>query len=319
LIANPEQGFLSSFCMMRRCLLLEVAPEFTLISGHPQSLWLTAAVAKFLSQQQIEQYHEQGFVAPIDVMREDEADACLQRLQAAEAEYPDQLNAENRNNAHLAFSFLDELVHHPLILDAVEDLIGASFALWGSVLFIKEPRSKHYVSWHQDATYVGLEPQNFVTPWLALTPSNRETGCMSMIPASHRQAIQAHEETFHEDNILTRGQQIQDVDDSVAVDLILEPGQMSLHQARTIHGSQPNRSSQRRVGFAMQAYVPAGGRQLLGENYWLPMRGDFMDAEFIELKRPRHDMDPASVAERQRANQNWSNILYHGASQKRNY
>jgi hypothetical protein len=80
--------------------------------------------AKQLSRQQIEQYHEQGYVAPIDVMDESEADAYLQRLQAAEAEHPDQLNAENRNNAHLAFSFLDELVHHRLILDAVAvDLI----------------------------------------------------------------------------------------------------------------------------------------------------------------------------------------------------
>ena len=85
-------------------------------------------------------------------MSEDEAEGYLQRLQAAETVYPDDLNAENRNNPHLAFSFLDELVHHPLILDAVEDLIGDSFSLWGSVLFIKEPQSKHYVSWHQDAT-----------------------------------------------------------------------------------------------------------------------------------------------------------------------
>ena len=142
---------------------------------------------------------------------------------------------------------------------------------------------------------------------------------MSMIPTSHRDVIQPHQETFHEDNILTRGQQIQNVDESVAVDLILKPGQMSLHHARTIHGSQPNRSSRRRVGFAMQAYVPTGGRQLLGENYWLPMRGDFMALDFIELKRPCHDMDPASDAERQRANQNWADILYQGASQKRSY
>ena len=274
---------------------------------------------KFLSRQQVAQYREQGFLAPIDVMAEDEADACLQRLQAAEAMYPQELNAENRNNPHLAFTFLDALVHHPLILAAVEDLTGDSFALWGSVLFIKEPQSKHYVSWHQDATYMGLEPHNFVTPWLALTPSNREMGCMSMIPASHRDAIQPHQETFHEDNILTRGQQIRDVDEALAVDLILKPGQMSLHHARTIHGSRANRSAQRLVGFAMQAYVAAGGRQLLGENYWLPMRGDFMEADFIELKRPRRDMDSAGVSERQRANQNWADILYQGASQKRNY
>ncbi len=118
---------------------------------------------KFLSKQQVELYHEQGFLAPVDVMSEDEAGRYLQQLQAAEARYPDDLNAENRNNPHLSFAFLDELVHHPVIVDVVEDLIGANFALWGSVLLIKEPQTRHFVSWHQDATYMGLESHEFVT------------------------------------------------------------------------------------------------------------------------------------------------------------
>jgi hypothetical protein len=276
-------------------------------------------VGKILSKQQIEHYHEQGFVAPVDVMSEDEALEYAQRLQAAELEYPAELNAENRNNAHLSFMFLDELVHHPLILDAVEDLIGPAFSLWGSVLFVKEPQSSHFVSWHQDATYMGITPHEFVTPWLALTPSNLETGCMSMIPGSHKDPLRPHEETFHEDNILTRGQQIEVIDESMAVDLVLRPGQMSLHHAKIIHGSQPNRSQQRRVGYAMQAYMPAGARQTLGENYWLPMRGDFAQPGFIELKRPTADMDSTGSGERRKANQNWANILYQGAEKKRAY
>lgn len=274
---------------------------------------------KILTQQQVEQYRQQGFLSPIDVMSEDEASRYAQQLQAAEVEYPQELNAENRNNPHLAFGFLDQLAHHPVILDAVEDLIGPDFALWGSVLFIKEPETRYYVSWHQDATYVGISPHDYVTPWLALTPSDRETGCMSMIPGSHRDDIQPHLETFHDDNILTRGQAIQEVDESVAVDLILRPGQMSLHHCRVIHGSQPNRSQQRRVGFALQGYVPAGGRQYLGANYWLPIRGNFMQADFIELERPASDMDPQALGERRKANQNWADILYQGAGRKRAY
>lgn len=274
---------------------------------------------RFLSKQQIQQYREQGFLAPVDIMSEDEAAGYLRQLQAAEAEYADELNGENRNNPHLAFCFLDEIVHHPRVLDAVEDLIGSHFGLWGSVLFIKEPQSSHFVSWHQDATYMGVEPHDFVTPWLALTPSNPEMGCMSMIPGSHLDPIHRHDETFHEDNILTRGQQIGDVDETQAVDLILRPGQMSFHHARTIHGSRPNRSTQRRAGYAIQAYAPAGTRQVLGENLWMPVRGDFMADDFVELQRPRADMDAAAAGERERANQNWAQILYHGANQKRNY
>ena len=132
-------------------------------------------MGKVLSQQQIDQYRDDGFVAPVDVISEDEAADCERQLQAAEAEYPEQLNAENRNNAHLAFKFLDELALHPVILDAVEDLIGSDFSLWGSVLFIKEPQSSHFVSWHQDATYMGITPHNYVTAWLALTESKVKT------------------------------------------------------------------------------------------------------------------------------------------------
>ena len=274
---------------------------------------------KFLTQQQVDEYHRHGFLSPIEVMSEDEARHYAQRLEDAESRYPQALNAENRNNPHLAFRFLDELAHHPLILDAVEDLVGHDFALWGSVLFIKEPRSSHFVSWHQDATYMGITPHDFVTPWLALTPSDLESGCMSMIPGSHREAIQTHLETFHDDNILTRGQEIPDVDESLAVDLILRPGQISLHHARIVHGSQPNRSQRRRVGYALQAYVPAGGRQVLGENYWLPIRGNCLQSDDIELRRPVYDMDPEGIGERQKANDNWSNVLYQGASRKRAY
>lgn len=276
-------------------------------------------MGKVLAQAQIDSFHAQGFVSPVDVMSEAEALDYAARLQAAERRYPQELNPENRNNPHLAFRFLDELVHHPVVLDAVEDLIGPDFALWGSVLFAKEPQTEHYVSWHQDATYMGLEPHNFVTPWLALSESNLESGCMSMIPGSHRDGIQSHEDSFAENNILTRGQNISGVNEEDAVHLLLKPGQMSLHHARVIHGSQPNRSGYRRLGYAIQAFVPAGTRQVLGGNYWLPMRGDFTGPDFGYLERPGYDMDPKGAAARERVNRNWADILYQGAGRKRAY
>lgn len=274
---------------------------------------------RVLTDAQIEQYREDGFVAPVDVISEDEALAYAARLEDAERRYPGVLSAENRNNAHLVFSFLDEIAHHPVILDAVEDLIGPDFSLWGSVFFIKDPNTQGFVSWHQDATYMGITPHEFVTPWLALSPSNLENGCMSMIPGSHRDPVRPHEDTFGDDNLLTRGQEVPDVDESRRVDLVLRPGQMSLHHARVIHGSQPNRSQRRRIGYALQAYMASGAAQTIGENLWLPVRGRPEHPDLIELQRPRGDMDPAAVAQRERVNRNWAEILYHGASQKRNY
>ena len=276
-------------------------------------------MGKVLTAEQIEVYRQQGFLAPIDVMSEDEAAGYAARLEEAEQRYPQELNAENRNNAHLAFKFLDELAFHPVILDAVEDLLGSDFSLWGSVLFIKEPSSNHFVSWHQDATYMGITPHNFLTPWLALSPSNKETGCMTMIAGSHRERIFDHEDSFDADNILTRGQQINQVDLDSAVDLILKPGQMSIHHAMTVHGSQPNRSEQRRIGYAIQGFMPGEARQTVGENYWLPVRGQFSHPDMIELQRPVGDMLDAGIRHRKLANQNWANILYQGAEQTRAY
>jgi non-heme Fe2+,alpha-ketoglutarate-dependent halogenase len=274
---------------------------------------------KVLTQQQINDFHESGYVSPIDVMSEHEAGLYLQRLEQAEHDYPQEINPENRNNAHLSFSFLDELVHHPIIVDAVEDLIGSNISLWGSVLFIKEPQTKGYVSWHQDATYVGITPHDFVTPWLALTPSNRHNGCMSMIPGSHKDHIRNHDDTFSEDNLLTRGQVVRDIDESIAVELILNPGQMSLHHAEIVHGSIPNTSDQRRVGYAIQAYMPAHAKQVIGENYWMQIRGENQRQDSITLHRPKFDMDSEGVAGRKLANDNWAEILYKGAEKKRAY
>jgi non-haem Fe2+, alpha-ketoglutarate-dependent halogenase len=276
-------------------------------------------MSKYLSTQQISQYHKDGFLTPVDLISVAEAAEIVDQLEWAEKRYPEALNPENRNNAHLNFTFFDKLAHNPTLLDAVEDLIGDAFSIWGSVLFIKEPNSAHFVSYHQDATYMGLEPHEFVSAWIALTPSTRDTGCMTMVSGTHQDGIQKHDDTFHENNILTRGQKITDIDESKKVDLILKPGQMSLHHARTIHGSQPNLSQQRRIGFTIQGYMRSGTKQVLGANYWQPTRGNPQHPDMIALKRPEHDMSTSGIAEREKVNQNWADILYNGSDKKRAY
>ena len=273
-----------------------------------------------LTKLQIEQYHDEGFISPIRVISEQEALSIKDELEQVEKEFPEEINSESRNNLHLSFAFLDALAHNKIIVDAIEDLIGPDISLWASVMFIKEPSSKQYVSWHQDATYMGLDSLDFPTPWIALSPSNIETGCMTMIAGSHKTKIQNHEDTFAENNILTRGQVIQDVDESKAVDLILQPGEMSIHHGAVIHGSQPNNSNQRRIGFSLQSYMPNNVKQIVGRNLWTHVRGQKrQDDDGMLLDRPRFNMDPNTVAQRKIANENLSEILYKGAKEKRNY
>jgi non-heme Fe2+,alpha-ketoglutarate-dependent halogenase len=275
---------------------------------------------KILTKDQIEHYHDEGFISPIRVISEKNALSIKTQLEDVESKYPEEINSESRNNLHLSFVFLDALAHNNTLLDAIEDLIGPDIALWASVMFIKEPSSKQFVSWHQDATYMGLNSFEFPTPWIALSPSNLETGCMSMISGSHKLAIQKHEDTYADNNILTRGQAIKNVDQSKAVDLILRPGEMSIHHGAIIHGSQPNNSNQRRIGFSLQSYVPPSIRQVVGRNMWTHIRGKRRnDLDGIFLDRPKYNMDPLTIFQRKIAEKNLSDILYKGAKLKRKY
>jgi ectoine hydroxylase-related dioxygenase (phytanoyl-CoA dioxygenase family) len=253
-------------------------------------------------------------------MSKDEALAIAAKIENAEKLYPEEMHAENRNNLHLSFSFLDKLVHNKVVVDAMEDLLGPDLALWATVMFIKEPSSEHYVSWHQDATYMGMNANRFATPWISLSTCNRKTGCMTMIPGNHLQEILSHEDTFDNDNILTRGQVIKNVDESLGVDLILEPGEMSIHSGTVVHASKHNSSNNRRVGFALQSYMSPNIKQVVGKNIWTHVRGkQRSDPEGMSLDRPRYDMDPNTVAQRKIANKNLAQILYKDSDLKRNY
>ena len=274
---------------------------------------------KRLTQAQVEQYHENGFCFPVDVMSAAEAARLRVRLEEAEASYPEALGPTARNNAHLAFTFMDEIVHHRAILDAVEDLIGPDILCWGSVLFIKEARSPGFVSWHQDLNYTPLEPHDGVSTWLALSPSNEESGCMRMLPGTHREGVRDQTDTFHEDNILTRGQTVEDLDTSRAVDLMLEPGQISLHHGRTIHSSQPNRSRDRRIGVVVQQYVPPHMRERDGRGYAMRVRGEDRYRHFESCPRPCADMAAEDAARRDEVNAHWADFLYRGARRQRAY
>ncbi|MEH6455727.1 MAG: phytanoyl-CoA dioxygenase family protein [Cocleimonas sp.] len=270
-----------------------------------------------LSKEQIAHYREHGWIAPIDIMSEAEAATLAQTLEAAEAKYPEHLHSENRNNAHLAFPFLADLVLHEKIVAAAASLVGADMSLWSSVLFIKEANSGSFVSWHQDATYMALNSDNHVTAWIALTPSIEESGCVAVIPGTHREGIVKHEDTFGEDNILTRGQKVTHIDESQAINLELRPGQMSLHHPWLVHGSLPNKSNQRRIGIAMQSYMGANVKPEYGEHHVMHIQGAAVPAEFIRSKRPIYECDEEGVSVREASNKAFSDVLYEGAKVRR--
>ncbi|MEO8523752.1 MAG: phytanoyl-CoA dioxygenase family protein, partial [Caldimonas sp.] len=210
-----------------------------------------------LSDAQVAAFRECGIVHPLRAVSEAEAGVLHARYQT-EAGF---LKGRNNQKPHLLFTWLDAIVRDARILDAVESLHGPNLLCWASQFFAKPAGDAAYVSWHQDATYWGLSSPDVVTAWVALTPSTRESGCMRVVPGTHRAQV-PHEDRFDDANLLSRGQEVAvAVDPETVVDVVLMPGEMSLHHVLLFHGSEPNRSSQPRIGFAIR-YVPTHVRQL---------------------------------------------------------
>ncbi len=252
-------------------------------------------------------------------MPSDEAQRHRDALEDAERRWPDALAGQGRNNAHLVLKNLDDLVHDRRILDPVGDLIGKDIIAYATVLFIKEPETPGFVSWHQDGTYMGLQPMTGVSVWLALSPSNLDTGCMKMIPGSHKSGILPHDDTYGETNILTRGQQVAGVNENTAVDLILKPGQMSLHSMLVVHGSEPNLSTERRIGFVIQPYQSPDVHQKLTMPYGQLVRGSDTAENYLDTPRASGNMIAADVKRWQHANNIYADTLYHGAKKRRDF
>jgi len=141
---------------------------------------------KSLSSTQIKQYQDKGFVAPIEALSQDEANEVKDEIEFIEKKWPKELEGLGRNNVHYISPIFDKVVHNSKILDAVEDVIGKNILVGGTTLFIKDPDQKVFVSFHQDAKYIGFEPYNWVTAWLAITDANEENGCMRMWSGTHK-------------------------------------------------------------------------------------------------------------------------------------
>ena len=264
----------------------------------------------------VDQYSSNGFASPIRVMEESRAAELADRVQ--DLRKTDRLLAERAlgTNCHLLFPWLHELTHLTKILDEVEKLIGPDILLWSASFFIKDPGSKSFVSWHQDSTYWGLKPLEIVTAWLAFTPSKTSNGCMRVIPGSHLRGQSAHKDTFSEDNLLSRGQEIDvDIHDEKVVDLILEPGEISLHHVRIFHGSNSNVSNSVRIGFAMR-YIPAHTIQEGGRTFAELVRGDDCYSNFDTPRPPAIEMGEEEWAVQQESLKRLNGILLDSASQQ---
>jgi len=269
-----------------------------------------------LSPDQIKQYQDKGYLAPIEALTKDKSNEVKEEIEFIEKKWPNELKGLGRNYVHLISPIFDKVVHNSKILDAVENIIGKNILVGGTTLFIKDPDKKGFVSFHQDAKYIGFEPHNWVTAWLAITDSNEENGCMRMYSGTHKEDLRAHNEKFNEGNLLTRGQTVENVSIEKTEPVILKAGQMSLHHPKIVHGSGVNRSNKRRIGFVIQSYIGTNVEQVIGKVYVQQARGEDTFNYHNHVERPTSTMGEKNINIRKMAMEELSNIFYIGLGKK---
>jgi ectoine hydroxylase-related dioxygenase (phytanoyl-CoA dioxygenase family) len=275
------------------------------------------ALLKQSAEELVADFERDGYYAPIPVISAAEASALRRKLEAFEAGHGKPLKPEYRQKAHLIFTWLADLVRHPAILDNVERVLGPDILVWSSSFFIKEARDPGFVSWHQDSTYWGLSEPEVLTAWVAFTPSNPANGCVRVIPGTHKMDQVPHKETFDAKNLLTRGQEVAvEVDESKAVELVLKPGEMSMHHIRLFHNSEPNNSDDRRIGFAIR-YIPTRIKQTASNLDSATLaRGTDRYGHFELEPRPASDFAPEAVAYHKEVKRRQTELLYRGTKGK---
>ena len=218
-----------------------------------------------LTKEEIAQYYEDGLVIPSNYRL---PESTLQHID----DLYQKLIEENQHNPDFSPDFilgphLDasgaygvkgdpawlEFARIPEILDMVEQLIGADFILWGVTIFGKPAKIGKATPWHQDGDYYPIEPLETCTVWISLDGSTPEQGCMRYIPGSHKNhRVYSHHFEHRDDYTLAQVIDDDQVDLSLARDIVLEPGQISLHDVYLVHGSGPNLSDKRRMGLVLR-------------------------------------------------------------------
>jgi non-heme Fe2+,alpha-ketoglutarate-dependent halogenase len=208
-----------------------------------------------LSASQLREYARNGIVYPIEVMPVSTA----QNYRAGFEELEVELGGHTRYVAmtHLYFRWAFEVAVEPKILDAVELILGPDLLVQSTLILCKYPNDESFVTWHQDFNYASQDSSPTISAWLALSDSTRQSGCLRAIPGSQQAGVLPHADSVVENNMLTYSLE---VDDSSAIDVELKAGEMSLHQAGIIHGSLPNKSGDKRIGFIIRFVTPQFAR-----------------------------------------------------------
>lgn len=252
-------------------------------------------MSKILTRQQIDFWHENGYLEPVRFAPEDEMAGHVARLEDFERDYPEHVPKLDVK-AHLLCGWANELVQNPVLLDVMEDLLGPNLLLTGAAFRIKPPDGRTFAEWHQDSYVAAIKPF-FCTATLALSEYSSENGCLRVIPGSHRWGTLPMSDTGDEDSILSRPYRVtSDFDEAQAVDVVMRPGELTLQHDHTIHGSRPNRSKARRIGLLADFTTPDARKESGERESAILVRGADDYGNWRTDETPDGELDEAALA-----------------------
>jgi len=264
-----------------------------------------------------EAYAKNGYCFPLNIFSATEADDYARRItELATSDIADSLGYRGQiNQLHVIYPFVNQMIRNPALLDAVESILGPNLMVWGVSIFMKPPQSEGFISWHQDLTYWGLNNDQEVAAWIALSPVTRANGCMRFIPGSHKLGQIEHRDTVNDSNILTRGQHADiDIDENQALHVELEPGQASLHHGHLLHCSGANQTDQPRIGMVVNYISTSVCQSVASTDYAMLVRGVDEYNHFEHLPAPQGELDAAGLGWHRKMLAAHQEALYDGAA-----
>lgn len=237
-------------------------------------------------------YDRDGYVTGVPLLTPEAAARHRAYLEALEAK---EGGLHYKAKLHTVMTSPLEMATDPRVLDVVEALIGPDILLYDVTYIIKEPQTAAHVSWHQDLTFWGLDDDAQVSMWLALSPATERSGCMRMIPGSHKQGVFEHETHDDPDNVLLQSQTIRGIDEGKAVLCPLNPGEASFHHGWVLHASMPNASDDRRIGLNVQYLAPHVRQTKHDLDSAMLVRGEDRFGHFRTDTPARTDFEPEAV------------------------
>jgi ectoine hydroxylase-related dioxygenase (phytanoyl-CoA dioxygenase family) len=236
---------------------------FTWVDSEPPFRTLTA--------EQVAQFDREGFVVVPDVVAPDDLAAIVEEIDGFEAGVEAFLRNEDGERFSIAeagaITFTTHLVaksprlaafaRAPFFTGVCADLVGPDVNLYWDQAVYKKPEKPRRFPWHQDNGYAYVEPQQYLTCWVALTDATAENGCPQVAPGLHRRGTLRH--SYVEPlgwECLT--------DHPGAAIAEVPAGGVVVFSSLTPHLTGPNLTGAVRKAYILQ-YAPAGAAVLQGD------------------------------------------------------